>query len=73
LFFGFVPLLRAGVEFAQLQVQTGCLRAQAQRFEKFPFGARDISQDGVVLRHHLMSTRGIREASFEFVKNLFGE
>ena len=54
-------------------MQTGRLRAQAQRFAKFPLGARDISQDGIVLRHHFMGTRGVREASFELVKDLFGE
>jgi hypothetical protein len=73
LFFGSVPLLRAGIELTQLQVQTRCLRAQTQCFAKFPFGGRHVSQDGVILRHHLMSARRIRETSLELIKNLFGE
>src|SRR6202007_880773 len=72
-FLGLVPLLRASVKFAELQVQLRRLRTQSQGFAKLPLGGWDISQRGIILRHHLMGPRRIRKASFERVENLFGK
>ena len=70
---GFVPLLSTCVKLAELQMQTRSLRTQFQRFLKFAFGTRHVAQRSIILRHHLMGARGIREAGFELVKYLLGK
>src|SRR5580700_9362956 len=72
-FLGLVPLLRASVKLAELQVQLRHLGTQSQCFAKLSLGGRNISERSIVLRHHLMRPGGIGKASFELVENLFGK
>ena len=54
-------------------MQARGLRPEPQGFAIFLFGVGNIAQCGVVLSHHLMGTRRVRETRLEVVKNLLGE